>query len=178
MSSGIEAWQICILVTAGIVLIESAVNAVVSRLDKPPDPAKWRTALLVVLLTLTIVVFVKAIGPTLADELASVAAAVVAAAALWLTYRSYQASRSGRPGLPGQPGAPAPPEAQPQTAQPQTAQPEAVVSPSSSDAPASPEAPARNNGSASKDAGPRPPAQPSGPWAEWLRSRPGNRNRD
>ncbi|HEY0002495.1 MAG TPA: hypothetical protein VGB74_18730, partial [Actinoplanes sp.] len=91
--SRIEAWQISILVTALIVLVEIAVNALLRRWKPRALPGAWRTALLAVLLMLTLVVFVAALGPTLADELSSVAAGVAAVAALWLTYRSYQAAR-------------------------------------------------------------------------------------
>jgi membrane protein implicated in regulation of membrane protease activity len=42
------------------------------------------------LMVLAVGLFVIALGPSLADQLSSVAAAVSAVVALWLTYRSYQ----------------------------------------------------------------------------------------
>ena len=50
----IDAWQVPLLVMAGIILLELV------------------------------------LGPSLADQLASVAAAMAAVVALWLTYRSYR----------------------------------------------------------------------------------------
>jgi hypothetical protein len=105
----IEAWQICLLVTAAIVLVEIAVNAVLSRRGSLTVDKRVRTVALGLLLTLTVVVFVVALGPSLAESLSSVAAAVAAMVALWLTYRSAQAPReAGRAGT-GGPGTPAPP---------------------------------------------------------------------
>ncbi|MEU8817866.1 hypothetical protein [Actinoplanes sp. NPDC048796] len=87
--SGIEAWQICIVVTAAIVLIETGVHLVREKVPGFKVPGWWRTALLVLLVVLTAVVFVAALGTSLADQLSSVAAAVAAIFALWLAYRSY-----------------------------------------------------------------------------------------
>ncbi|SNY34363.1 hypothetical protein [Paractinoplanes atraurantiacus] len=87
--SGIEAWQICIVVTAAIILIETGVYLLRKKLPELSLPGWWRTALLVMLVLLTVVVFVAALGTSLADQLSSVAAAVAAVFALWLAYRSY-----------------------------------------------------------------------------------------
>ncbi|GAA0476491.1 hypothetical protein Ade02nite_42970 [Paractinoplanes deccanensis] len=85
----IEAWQICIVVTAAIVLIESGVYLVRKKMPGPQLPRWWRTVLLGLLLVLSLVVFVVALGPSMADQLSSVAAAVAAVGALYLAYRSY-----------------------------------------------------------------------------------------
>jgi len=139
---GLEAWQISLIVTALVVLVEFAVSTVASRV-RPRLPSQWRTALLVLLVILTTVVFVAALGPSLADELASVAAGIAAVAALWLTYRSYNSTREQRAAeKPAEPAAEAPAPEQP-----------APVTPA-------PEEPA-----------PAPADAGQGPWAEWLRSR-------
>jgi hypothetical protein len=94
----IEAWQLSILVTTAIVLVEAAVNALLRHRLSIAVHRRFRTAALGALVVLTVTVFVAALGPSLADELSSVAAAVAAVVALWLTYRSYQSSRD--PALP------------------------------------------------------------------------------
>ncbi len=92
MTSAVQAWQIPILVTAVIVLVEAALNYVLRYRGGGSVPPKVRTVALGALVLLTVVVFVAALGPTRADQLSSVAAAVAAVMALWLTYRSYNAS--------------------------------------------------------------------------------------
>jgi hypothetical protein len=94
----IEAWHLCILVTTGIVLTEWAASAVLGRKDSITLRKGVRTVALGLLAVLTIVVTVVALGPSLADQLASVAAAAMAVVALWLTYRSYQAPYSSDAG--------------------------------------------------------------------------------
>ncbi|MGX6601886.1 hypothetical protein ACWKSP_07095 [Micromonosporaceae bacterium Da 78-11] len=108
-SVGIEVWQIPILVTAAIVLVEAAVNAVLRRGISGLAYRRFRTAALGLLLALTVIVFVAALGPTLADELSSVAAAMAAVVALWLTYRSYQSSAEAEPRATGAPDPTPPP---------------------------------------------------------------------
>jgi purine-cytosine permease-like protein len=109
---GIEAWQLSILITAAIVLVEAAVNAVLRRQANFVLHKRVRTGALGALVGLTVIVFVAALGPSLADELSSVAAAVAAVVALWLTYRSYHSSHesdlsgTGEPATP--PAAPSP----------------------------------------------------------------------
>jgi hypothetical protein len=95
MTSGIEAWQICIVVTAAIMLVEAGVHLLRRRIPVGWLPQWWRTALLGLLLLLSVVVFVAALGPSRADQLSSVAAAVAAVGALWLAYRSYNSTRPG-----------------------------------------------------------------------------------
>jgi hypothetical protein len=98
----VQAWQIPILVTAAIVLVEIAANAVLRRRGSLVVDKRVRTGALGMLLVLTVVVFVVALGPSLAESLSSVAAAVAAMVALWLTYRSYQSpTEAGRNGTGG-----------------------------------------------------------------------------
>jgi hypothetical protein len=85
-----DAWQICLVVTALVVLAETGVNALLKRDINIILHKRVRTGALGGLLVLTAFAFVVALGPSLADELSSVAAAVTAVVALWLTYRSYQ----------------------------------------------------------------------------------------
>jgi hypothetical protein len=103
----VEPWQLCILVTTGIVLAEFAVNALLRRKDSIALRKRVRTVALSLLAVLTIVVGVVALGPSLADQLASVAAAVTAVVAVWLAYRSYQAPPSHDGGGTGAPDIPA-----------------------------------------------------------------------
>ena len=116
--SGVEAWQISILVTAAIVLVEMTLNLLLRHRMVPGLSPRVRIVGLILLLVLSVVVFVLAIGPTLADQLSSVAAAVAAVGALWLTYRSYQALRDASPAArrepPRQPAPPPEPERQPE----------------------------------------------------------------
>ncbi|MBL7256271.1 hypothetical protein [Paractinoplanes lichenicola] len=102
--SGVEldAWQIPILVTAAVVLVEAAFNLVLRYRGIGPPSQRVRTVGFGLLVVLTVVVFVAALGPTRADQLSSVAAAVAAVVALWLTYRSYntvtkQTEEAGKP---------------------------------------------------------------------------------
>lgn len=105
----IEPWHLSIFVTAGIVLAELAVHAVLRRKDDFVLHKRVRTVALGLLVVLTVVVAVGALGPSLADQLASVAASVAAVAAAWLAYRSYHASRSGDLSGTGEPAAEEPP---------------------------------------------------------------------
>ncbi|MCY1141918.1 hypothetical protein OWR29_28320 [Actinoplanes sp. Pm04-4] len=93
----IDAWQVPILVTAAIVLVEAAFNLVLRSRGLGPPSQRVRTAGFGVLVLLTVTVFVAALGPTRADQLSSVAAAVAAVVALWLTYRSYNATAKPPP---------------------------------------------------------------------------------
>ncbi|MET0423425.1 MAG: hypothetical protein ABW046_06100 [Actinoplanes sp.] len=109
IDTGVQAWQISILVTAAIVLAEAGVSAMLSRRHADDLMRKRiRTGLLGLLLVLTVTVFVAALGTTLADQLSSVAAAVAAVVALWLTYRSYQSTREPPPAPPEPPAPPVP----------------------------------------------------------------------
>ncbi|MBM2622967.1 hypothetical protein JIG36_46455 [Actinoplanes sp. LDG1-06] len=86
---GVDAWQLPILVTALVLLVETGFNLVLKRLGSPVPSQRIRTVGFGVLVVLTVIVFVAALGPSRADQLSSVAAAVAAVVALWLTYRSY-----------------------------------------------------------------------------------------
>jgi hypothetical protein len=90
--TGLDAWQISLVVTALVVLAEAGVNALLKRDITVILHKRVRTGALGLLVVLTVIVFVVALGPSLADELSSVAAATTAVVALWLTYRSYQSS--------------------------------------------------------------------------------------
>lgn len=91
----IEPWHLPIFVTAGIVLAELGVHAVLRSAVDARVHGRVRTVALGLLVVLTLVVAVVALGPSLADKLASVAGAVAAVAAAWLAYRSHLASRGG-----------------------------------------------------------------------------------
>jgi hypothetical protein len=90
--STLDAWQICLIVTALVVVAEAGVNYLLKRDIDVILHQRVRTGALGGLVVITVVAFVVALGPSLADELSSVAAAVTAVVALWLTYRSYQSS--------------------------------------------------------------------------------------
>lgn len=91
----IEPWHLSIFVTAGIVLVELAVHALLRGVPNVAVHKRFRTVALGLLVILTIVVAVAALGPSLADQLASVAASVAAVTAAWLAYKSYLAARGG-----------------------------------------------------------------------------------
>jgi hypothetical protein len=88
----LDAWQICLVVTALVVLAEAGVNALLKHRISAILHERVRTGALGGLVVMTVIAFVVALGPSLADELSSVAAAVTAVVALWLTYRSYQST--------------------------------------------------------------------------------------
>jgi hypothetical protein len=105
--SGIQAWQLSLIVTLLIVAVEPLVHLLLSRRPNLAVSRWFRTATLSVLVVLTVVVAVAALGPDLADKLSSVAAGVVALVAFVLALRSYQ-SQSAPPSGTG-PSALAPP---------------------------------------------------------------------
>jgi hypothetical protein len=88
----LDAWQICLIVTALVVIAEAGVNYLLKHKIDIILHKQVRTGALGGLVVLTVITFVVALGPSLADELSSVAAAVTAVVALWLTYRSYQST--------------------------------------------------------------------------------------
>jgi hypothetical protein len=88
----LDAWQICLVVTALVMLAEAGVNYLLKRDIRIIAHKRVRTGALGILVVITVIAFVVALGPSLADELSSVAASVTAVVALWLTYRSYQSS--------------------------------------------------------------------------------------
>jgi len=89
---GLDGWQICLVVTALVVLAEAGVNYLLKHDINIVLHKRVRTGALGILVVITVISFVVALGPSLADELSSVAAAVTAVVALWLTYRSYQST--------------------------------------------------------------------------------------
>jgi hypothetical protein len=93
----IDVWQAPLLVMAGIILVELVVGTVLRRRFTTPRWKRARTTALLLLACLVVGVAVIALGPSLADQLASVAAAGAAMVALWLTYRSYQMPADKRP---------------------------------------------------------------------------------
>jgi energy-converting hydrogenase Eha subunit E len=97
IDTGLQAWQIPIFVTGVILLLEGVVYLVLRARGKDPStsggslPNKWiRTAGLVLLSLLALFMAVAALGPALADQLAGVTAAALAAVGVWLAWRSYQ----------------------------------------------------------------------------------------
>jgi hypothetical protein len=91
----IDPWQVPLLVMASVILLELVIGTVLQRWNGAVARKRMRTAALGLLAALVLGVGVVALGPSLADQLASIAAAVAAIAAFWLTYRSYRAPRLG-----------------------------------------------------------------------------------
>ncbi|RKR85848.1 hypothetical protein BDK92_0058 [Micromonospora pisi] len=88
----VEPWQAPILVMAGIIVAEFLFGTALRRWGDAVVSRWLRTVALAGLTVLVLVVGIAALGPDLADQLASVAAAVATLVGLWLTYRSHQAS--------------------------------------------------------------------------------------
>ncbi|MFY1683397.1 hypothetical protein [Micromonospora sp.] len=93
----VEPWQVPILVMAGIILAELATRVIPRRWTAHLARQQVRTVALGGLAVLVIVVGVLALGPDLADQIASVAASIAGLVALWLTYRSYQLQTTATP---------------------------------------------------------------------------------
>ena len=105
----IEPWHIPLLVMAGIIVVEGLAVPALRRWAGVVARRVLRTAslgLLAVLLLVALVV--TALGPSLADQLASVAAAIAGVAALWLAYRSHRPA--DQPSTEGAPTEPPPAE--------------------------------------------------------------------
>ena len=130
----LQAWHVSLFAAAAILTLEVVVWAVlklrgqgkpVQADDEGGLPKKrLRTAGLVLLAIVALVMAVAALGPNLADQLAGVTAAALAGVGVWLAYRSHQetvrlaaeiraAAKAGQPdqppapaadGSPGQPG--------------------------------------------------------------------------
>ncbi|MBE1491527.1 hypothetical protein [Plantactinospora soyae] len=79
----VELWQVPVLVMAGIVILELAIGATARRWLNSVNRMRLRTALIIALAVLVIAGGVVTLGPDLADKLASVAALIVGALALW-----------------------------------------------------------------------------------------------
>jgi hypothetical protein len=113
----LQPWHVPLLVTAGIIVLTYLVGQ---------TPAAWlarikgivRTATLgLVAALLVAALVVAALGPDLADQLASVAAAIASIVAVWLTLQSRRSAGGPHkapqqpvdPTEPGRPAEPAPP---------------------------------------------------------------------
>jgi hypothetical protein len=106
---GIQAWQLPIFVTIAVVLLEIAGDAVLRTNASAEARRRIRTGALILLVLLTVVIFVVALGPSLADQLSSVAAFALTGVAVFLAFRSYQTPRS-----PAGPAKTEPAEAEPE----------------------------------------------------------------
>jgi hypothetical protein len=91
--AGIQPWQLPIFVTIAVVLLEVVGDAVLRTSTNPEVRRRIRTGALILLVLLTVVIFVVALGPSLADQLSSVAAFALTGVAVFLAYRSYQTPR-------------------------------------------------------------------------------------
>lgn len=100
----VEPWHVSIFVTAGVVLAELAVHAVLRSIGDAKLPRRVRTVGLVLLVGLTVVVTVAALGTSLSDRLASVASLPAAAAAAWLAWLSYREAHGDQSGTGATPG--------------------------------------------------------------------------
>ena len=90
---GIQAWQLPIFVTIAVVLLEVGGDAVLRTSTSPEVRRRIRTGALILLVFLTVVIFVVALGPSLADQLSSVAAFALTGVAVFLAFRSYKTPR-------------------------------------------------------------------------------------
>jgi hypothetical protein len=93
--TGIQPWQLPIFVTAAVVLLEIIGDAVLRTRAGVEVRRRIRTGALIALVLLTVVIFVVALGPSLADQLSSVAAFAMTVVTLFLAYRSYQSPPAG-----------------------------------------------------------------------------------
>lgn len=115
----LEPWHIPLLVMAGIIVVEGLAVPALRRWAGVVARRVLRTASLGLLAALLVAALVvTALGPSLADQLASVAAAIAGVAALWLAYRSHRPAEAPATGtapaeVPS--GAAAPAEAPPAT---------------------------------------------------------------
>jgi small-conductance mechanosensitive channel len=92
---GIQPWQLPIFATIVIVLLEIVGDGVLRTNTSPEVRRRIRTGALILLVLLTVVIFVVALGPSLADQLSSVAAFALTGVAVFLAFRSYQSPRPG-----------------------------------------------------------------------------------
>ncbi len=100
--TGLQAWLVPIFVTAAIILVEVVIWLVTSR-RKPTRPSatladrRAQTVALGLLVLLALAVAGMAgLGPNLADQLASVIAALLGGVSAFLTYLSYKASQDAK----------------------------------------------------------------------------------
>ncbi|GAA2690228.1 MULTISPECIES: hypothetical protein [Actinoplanes] len=100
--TGLQAWLVPVFVTAAIILVEAAVWLVTSR-RRPARPAgnladrRAQTMALGLLVLLALAVAgMASLGPNLADQLASVVAALLGGVSAFLTYLSYKSTQTAR----------------------------------------------------------------------------------
>ncbi|BCY06343.1 hypothetical protein [Actinoplanes sp. L3-i22] len=101
--TGLQAWLVPVFVTAAIILVEVAVWLVAGR-RKPgrpgggtlPDRRAQTIALGLLFLLALAVAGMAGLGPNLADQLASVIAALLGGVSAFLTYLSYKASQEAK----------------------------------------------------------------------------------
>ncbi|GAA4599282.1 hypothetical protein BJY16_003023 [Actinoplanes octamycinicus] len=96
--TGLQAWLVPVFVTAGIILVETVVWLVAGR-RRPARPAgtladrRAQTIALGLLVLLALAVAgMASLGPNLADQLASVIAALLGGVSAFLTYLSYKST--------------------------------------------------------------------------------------
>ncbi|GIF04384.1 hypothetical protein [Actinoplanes siamensis] len=100
--SGLQAWLVPVFVTAAIILIEAAVWLVANRrassrsTSTHPDRRAQTVALGLLVLLALAVAGMASLGPNLADQLASVIAALLGGVSAFLTYLSYKASQDAK----------------------------------------------------------------------------------
>ncbi|GIF11669.1 hypothetical protein [Actinoplanes teichomyceticus] len=98
--TGLQAWLVPVFVTAAIILVETAVWLVTSRRRPTPQTAtvgdrRVQTLALGLLVLLALAVAGMAgLGPNLADQLASVIAALLGGVSAFLTYLSYKSTQT------------------------------------------------------------------------------------
>ncbi len=100
--TGLQAWLVPIFVTAAIILVEVVVWLIAGR-RRPTRQAgtladrRFQTIALGLLFLLALAVAGMAgLGPNLADQLASVIAALLGGVSAFLTYLSYKASQGAK----------------------------------------------------------------------------------
>lgn len=89
----IDPWQVPVLVMAGLIVLRFVAGAAPRRWFDSVAKTRVRTVALGLLTGLVLMMgMIAALGPSLADQLASVAGSFAGIVALWLTYRSYRAA--------------------------------------------------------------------------------------
>ena len=105
---GIQPWQLPIFVTIAVVVLEFAGDIVLRTSASPEVRRNIRTVGLALLVALTVVIAVMAIGTSTADSLSSIGAFLLAAVTLLLTIRSYLSPRAEPEPAASEPSSPGP----------------------------------------------------------------------